>query len=145
MYSAVLLLHSVLRWAVIVAGLVAAGTGWREVPGWRSTRPGRVFTMLLDVQVLAGLILYVLLSPTTRSALQHFGATMSNDVLRFWAVEHPVAMIAGLALAHVGRARQRRGTDARQPRHGAVYFTVAIAIILLATPWPFLPYGRPLI
>jgi heme A synthase len=145
MYNALLLVHSVLRWAVIASGLVAAATAWREVSGWRSVRSALVFTILIDIQVLAGLLLYFVLSPTTRAALHNFGAAMSSDVLRFWAVEHPFGMIVGLALAHVARAKLRRASDVRQRRRAAVYVGVAVAVIILTTPWPFLPYGRPLL
>ena len=145
MYNALLLLHSLLRWAVIAFGLVTAGTAWRELSGRRPVRSALVFTILLDIQMLAGLTLYFVLSPATRAAFHDFGAAMSSDVLRFWAVEHPFAMIAGVALAHVARAKLQRGADLRQRRRAAVYFSVAIALVVLATPWPFLPYGRPLL
>ncbi len=145
MYSAMLLAHSVLRWAVILAGLVAAATAWREESGPQTARAGRVFTVLLDLQVLAGLILYFLLSQITRFALSHFGAAMSDNIVRFWAIEHPFGMIAAVAVAHVARARSGHGGDARQRRRVALYVSIAIAIIILSTPWPFLPYGRPLL
>lgn len=145
MYNALLLLHSLLRWAVIASGLVAAATAWRELSGRRPVRSALVFTILLDIQMLAGLTLYFVLSRTTRAAFHDFGAAMSSDVLRFWAVEHPFAMIVGVALAHVARAKLQRGADLRQRRRAAVYFSVAIALVILATPWPFLPYGRPLL
>ncbi len=145
MYSGLLFVHSLLRWAVIVAGLLAAATAWRELSGWQRTRSGVVFTVLLDLQVLVGLVLYFLLSPLTRSAFHHIGVAMSSDVVRFWAIEHPFGMIAGLALAHVAQAKSRRGHDVLQRRRVALYFTLAIALVILTIPWPFLPYGRPLI
>jgi heme A synthase len=145
MYSAILLLHSVLRWAVIAAGLLAVVTAWRRASGGRPASSGLVFTILFDIQFLAGLALYFLLSPITRAALHDFGAAMSNDIQRFWAVEHPFGMIAALALAHIARAKLRNAGDVRQYRRAATYFTLAVAIIILTTPWPFLPYGRPLL
>lgn len=145
MYSALLLAHSVLRWVVILAGVLAAGAAWREVSGWQTARAGRLFIIFLDIQALAGLILYFMLSPITTAALHHLGPAMSSDVVRFWAIEHPFGMIAALALAHIARAKTRNGRDVRQRRRAAIYFSVAIAIIILVTPWPFLPYGRPLL
>jgi len=57
-----------------------------------------------------------------------------------------VGMLAGLALAHIGRAKARRASDdRRQRRRAAIYFTLAILIVVLSAPWPFLPYGRPLL
>ncbi len=145
MYTTLLLAHSMIRWAVILAGLVAAVTAWREVQGWQTLRAGRVFAVLLDIQVLAGLTLYFLLSPITKQALRNVGAAMSNDVVRFWAIEHPFGMIAALVLAHIAVARSRRGLDFRRRRRVAIYFSLAAALVILTTPWPFLPYGRPLL
>ena len=70
MYGIVLLLHSLLRWLVLIAGLLAAARG---ISGWRSRRPwtlpderaGLWFTMTLDLQFLLGLLLYGVLSPIT--------------------------------------------------------------------------------
>ena len=70
MYGTVLLLHSLLRWAVLLTGLLAAV---RAIWGWRSRRPwtlpderaGLWFTISLDLQFLLGLLLYVALSPIT--------------------------------------------------------------------------------
>ena len=146
MYSACLTAHSLLRWAVVVAGLVAAARAWPAASRWRPSPWGAVFTVLFDVQVTLGLILYFLLSPITTTAIHRMGAVMSNDVARFWAIEHPVGMLAALALAHIGRVKARRAADdPRMRRRAAIYLTLAIAIVLFSVPWPFLPYGRPLL
>ncbi len=149
MYSALLTAHSILRWLVIVAGLVAAVHAWRAA-AWRSpARPsaaGLLFTIFFDLQLLLGLVLYFVLSPITTTALHRFGSSMSSDVVRFWLVEHPFGMIVALVLAHIGRAKSRGGTeDQRRRRQAAIYFTIAVIIILLTMPWPFMPYGRPLL
>ena len=149
MYSALLTAHSILRWFVIVAGLVAAAHAWRAA-GWRTpARPsaaGLIFTVSFDVQLLLGLTLYFVFSPTTTAAMRAIGPAMSNDVVRFWLVEHPFGMIVALVLAHIGRAKSRGGTeDRRRRRQAANYFTLAILIVIISAPWPFMPYGRPLI
>jgi hypothetical protein len=149
MYSILVTTHSILRWLVIGAGLLAAVHAWRA-SSWRSpaTAPaaGVFFTVFFDVQLLVGLSLYFFLSPITTAALHRFRAAMSNDIARFWLVEHPFGMLVALVLAHVGRAKSRRAVeDQRQRRLAAIYFTLAIVIVLLAAPWPFMRYGRPLL
>ena len=117
MYSGVLLVHSWLRWAVLIVGVVAVVRG---MAGWTGGRPwlraddrtGYWFAMLLDVQMLLGLLLYFALSPFTRQAMADFGAAMQNSGLRFWAVEHVLGMAIAITLAHVGRARVKKATDA---------------------------------
>jgi hypothetical protein len=147
MYGWVLALHSWIRWLVIVAGIVAVARAFMERGGWSRAddRAGIVFTTILDVQVLLGLLLYLWLSPIVAAARHDIGATMQSAPLRFWVVEHPIGMIAAIALAHVGRARIRRAPPAAKARAARIFFTLALLLVLLSAPWPGLPYARPLI
>ena len=147
MYSILLTTHSILRWFVIVAGVVAAMRAWRAASSTvaaSTAAEGLVFTVLFDLQFLLGVALYFVVSPITTAAIHRFGSAMSNDVLRFWVVEHPFGMIVALILAHIGRAKSRRAQNPPQQRRAAIYFSLSILIVLATTPWPFLPYGRPL-
>jgi hypothetical protein len=150
MYLPVLVLHSLLRWLVLVAGLLAvvrALTGLFGPRPWTPTddRAGRLFTIALDVQVAIGLLLYGALSPVTRGAFEDLGAAMRNSTLRYWAVEHVALMLGALALAHVGRARIRRARlDAARHRQAAVFFGIALVLVFLAIPWPWMPEARPM-
>src|SRR6185436_13217816 len=110
MYSATLLVHSWLRWAVIATGLIAILGGIIGVARkgqWTPAddRAGLWFILMLDLQLLLGLGLYFFLSPFTADAMKDFGAAMKNPGLRFWAVEHAFGMLVGVVLAHVGRVR----------------------------------------
>ena len=148
MYSVFLTTHSIVRWLVIIAGIVAAIRAWRASSSTVAasvSAEGLVFTVLFDIQLLLGLLLYLVFSPITTAAVHHLGGAMSNAVVRFWAVEHPFGMIVALALAHVGRARSRRAQTPPQQRRAATFFSLAILVVIVTTPWPFLPYGRPLI
>jgi hypothetical protein len=140
MYGLVLLIHSWLRWAVIGAGVYAVVRG-----GARDGAAGRWFTIVLDVQILLGLLLYFVLSPFTRDALTDFGAAMGSPQLRFWAVEHVVGMVIGTALAHIGRARVRKAAPERRARVAAIFYGLALLAILIAIPWPGMPAGRPFV
>ena len=151
MYAIVLILHSLLRWGVLLTGILAAGRG---ISGWRSRRPwtltderaGFWFIVTLDLQLLLGLLLYALLSPLTRAAFHDFGAAMKDSIIRFWAVEHLFGMLVGIALAHIGRSRvHKTSDDGRRHRLVAIFFTLALVAILASIPWPSLPHGRPLL
>jgi hypothetical protein len=150
MYSAALVLHSWLRWIVLLAGLLAfvsavAGV-FRKTP-WRRTddRMGFWFILTLDIQILLGLLLYFALSPLTTGALRDFGAAMKDSALRFWAVEHVTGMVIAAALAHIGRARTRRVESLRRHKLAAVFFGLALAVVLLSIPWPGTSSARPLV
>ena len=150
MYATVLLIHSWLRWLVLLAGLFAVGSalsGIAQKRGWGAmdNRAGLLFTIALDLQMLLGLVLYFLLSPLTRAALGDFGAAMGDSLLRFWAVEHVFGMLVGLVLAHRGRSRARAIQDPlKKHRAAAVFFVLALIAILASIPWPGMPAGRPL-
>jgi hypothetical protein len=150
LYAVVLLIHSYLRWVVILAGVLAFG---RAVSGSSGRKPwtpaddraGFWFVTAVDLQMLLGILLYGFLSPFTREAFGGFGAAMKDPTLRFWAVEHIVGMLIGLALVHVGRVRTRRTDSLRRHKVAAIFFGLALAAILVSIPWPGMPAGRPLL
>jgi hypothetical protein len=100
---------------------------------------------LLDLQMLVGLLLYLVLSPVTTAIFNDFGGAMTDPVARFWAVEHIGTMTFAVVMAHVGRVLARKATSPRSKRTRLlVCFGLAIVAILAATPWPGMIAGRPL-
>lgn len=150
MYMAVLTAHSWLRWLVIAAALLTlaqaiAGTSGRKPWTPTSGRSMAWYSIALDIQFVIGLLLYAWLSPITRAAFQDFGAAMANPALRFWAVEHIVGMVVAIALAHVGKARVAKSTDARMKYRRMLGWQLAsLAVLLVSIPWPGMAAGRPL-
>lgn len=151
MYSATLVIHSLLRWLVLAAGAIAVG---RAYSGSRSGRrrdsldslAGLWFIVALDLQLVLGLLLYAWLSPVTQIAFLNFAGAMRNTTLRFWAMEHGVGMIVAVVLAHVGRVRIRRAAnDAQRHSHALLFFAIALLAIVASIPWPGTPYERPLL
>jgi uncharacterized membrane protein len=149
-YASILTIHSWLRWVVILTGLVAfarAASGASGRKPWTPSddRAGFWFVMTLDAQVLLGLIMYIFLSPITHEAFTNFAAAMKDSARRFWAVEHILGMIVALALAHIGRVRSRRTDSLRRHRVVAIFFGLALVVMLASSPWPGMPAGRPLL
>jgi glucose uptake protein GlcU len=148
MYNLVLILHSWIRWAAIVAGigatfLVLTGQPSTSRPD-SSDRWGLIFLITMDLQLLLGLLLYLVLSPTTAAIRENFDASMRDPVARFWAVEHVGTMLVAIVLVHVGRvlARKARTPGAKRMRL-LVCFGIATIAMLAATPWPGMVAGRP--
>jgi hypothetical protein len=149
MYNAVLSIHNVLRWLVVIAAvvtLVRMYTGWFGKKKWTPAddRVGVIFTSLLDLQLLVGLVLYFFLSPTTTSALRDFGSAMNAPLERYFAVEHSVGMVMAIVLAHVGRSLAKKvPADVNKFSRSAIWFTLAVIVLLVSIPWPFSPASRP--
>ena len=147
MYTLVLIAHSWVRWIALAAGVGATLAAVRDSemrPNSRADLWGLVLMMALDIQMLLGLLLYLVLSPFTTQALTDFGAAMRNPQLRFWAMDHAATMFLAVVLVHVGRvlARKAKTPDVKRMRL-ILCFGLATAAMLLGMPWPGLPNGRP--
>ncbi len=149
MYNLLLILHSVVRWVVVIAAILAVGAalrGWLGRREWSrlDDRLGLLFTIALDIQVLLGIILYIV-SPLIQDVLANFGAAMEEPQLRYFAVTHAVLMIGAAVLVHVGRALVKRQEDsAARHKRAAIFYGLATVVMLVAIPWPFIAsYARP--
>jgi hypothetical protein len=142
----VLILHSWLRWIAIAAGVGATAAAASSPPGSSgSERPGLLFMISMDLQMLLGLLLYAFLSPNTAAVFKDFGAAMKDPVARFWAVEHVTMMLAAVILAHVGRVLGRKAsTPGAKRARLLISFGLSTLLMIVGTPWPGLRAGRPL-
>lgn len=151
MYVTTLLLHSWLRWALLLIGIWAVFRAISGVTSHRAWAPadesaGRWFTLLMDVQLLLGILLYGLLSPITTQAFANMGDAMRNPPVRFWVVEHVTLMIVAAVFVHLGRVRVRAArSDASRHKTAAIFFGLALIAVLAAIPWPFMADPRPLV
>jgi hypothetical protein len=85
------------------------------------------------------------LSPTVSLAVGNIGASMKDPILRFFLVEHLIGMLLAIACAHIGRVKVKKATDdGRRHKMAAVFFGLALFLILLSIPWPGMPAARPL-
>ncbi len=147
MYPVLLAIHNIVRWVVLILGIIVVVRGllgWFGKREWSTLdrKLGVYFTSSIDVQLLVGLILYVFLSPLTTSAFRDFGAVMSNDGLRFFAVEHAVIMLLAVVFAHLGGVYSKRASASKDKyKMAAIWYGLALIAVLLGMPWmrPFLP------
>lgn len=147
MYEFLLSFHNITRWLVLLAAVYLV---YRSVVGLsrRSYEPsdrqaGLIYTGLMDVQLLLGVLLMIL-SPVVQSALANPGAAMQNSQIRFFIAEHWILMLAAVVLAHVGSVRIKKATDALlKHRQALVWYGSSIVLLLLAIPWwrPLLRLG----
>jgi len=141
MYTGFLHLHDVLRWLLLVSLVVTLAkylAGWLGNHSWKKTDNilGIVFTSLMDLQLLTGLVLYFFLSPLTKIAFSDFGAAMKNADLRFYAVEHFAMMLIAVILVHIGRAKSKKAkTDQGKFKIASIFFLIAMVLMVAGIPW----------
>ena len=141
MYSAVLSIHNIIRWIALILGILAAVRaylGWFGNREWtvKDRKIGSYFTIAMDVQLLLGLLLYIFLSPTTRTAFQDFGAAMQVGDLRFFVLEHPLFMVLAVVFAHLGSILSRKAEQTNAKfRRAAIWFSLSVLAVLLGMPW----------
>ncbi len=141
MYEIVLAIHNILRWVVVIAGvymIIVSITGLLRNRDYGSIeRIGTIiYTSSLDLQLLLGLLLYIFLSPLTKTAFSNFSDAMSNPDLRFFAIEHIALMVIAIIAAHIGSSRIKKSTgNLNKHRTGLLWIGISLLIVLLSIPW----------
>ena len=137
-----LVIHNILRWAVLLFGLWAVITAFSAILSKRpykssDNKTSLFFMISCDLQLLMGLILYFtgMWFDVVKS---NMGGVMKEAGIRFFAVEHSLMMLIAWLLVHVGRSMVKRSTtDAQKHKRTLIYFGIALLIILAMIPWPF--------
>lgn len=137
----VLVLHNLLRWAVMAFGLwtlLSAISGVISKRNYTSadSKANFFFMLSCDIQLLLGLILYFINSWFDR--LKDLSNNMKDTNTRFFTMEHALMMIIAWILVHVGRVSVKRAvTPAAKHKRTLLFFGLAILLILASIPWPF--------
>ena len=143
MHNTLLLIHSLLRWAILLAGIWAVLRAFMGVSGkspFTATdkKAGLFFMIFFDLQLVAGLLLYFVTSPIVKTALADMKFAMKESTLRFYAVEHITMAVIAFVLVHIGYSKVKKATTAAQKHKTAlIFFGIALLLVLLLTPWPF--------
>jgi hypothetical protein len=153
MDAALVLLHSYLRWLLLVlllASIIKSFSGFR----YKKTLSAGdkklwLFTMIsAHVSLLVGLYLVLFgrfgvftFTPAPGTKV------MKDNFLRFFWVEHPVMMIIAITLITIGRGQVKKPIpDAVKYKKAFWFFLIALLVILAAIPWPgYKDTGRALI
>ncbi len=147
MYGSLLVLHSLLRWLVVIALLYAV---YRAVRGYRSSAPfttvdnaARHWTAtLLHVQLVIGVLLYVK-SPLVQYFWSDVRQALTQQPAWFFSLVHTGLMGTAIVCVTVGSAKAKRATtDGAKFRLLSIYYTIAFLLILVAIPWPFSPLAQ---
>ena len=92
------------------------------------------FTLTLifaHIQLLIGLVLLIPIA-----IVVDWGTVMGNEITRFSLIEHPLTMLIAVILITVGKVKAKKIEDNEKANKIIFgYFTVALILIALGTPW----------
>lgn len=131
-------LHNLNRYIIIVLAVLLIYRlvrGWLGAEGWadKARKLGLFYTIALDTQLLMGFAMYFVTSGITKAALSDMGATMSNAIWRFFALEHPFYMILSIVFAHIGSSAVKKEgmEDAAKIKRALIFIGLSLLMILL--------------
>ena len=134
MYTFLLHAHSGLRWLTLVAVVIAVLKSMIGLfAGTNYTRFDKIlavsFVGMMHLQLLIGLVLYFIYSP-------FITYNMSDQVSRFWSVEHLALMLFAVVAAQVGRSISKKTQDAQVKfRFQSIFFGMSLVLMILGIPW----------
>ena len=146
--SAVLLLHSILRWFVLIFGVWAVVRAFSGVTGNKvynaTDRRANLFFMIsCDIQLLLGLMLFFVNGWAQRFS-NGMGELMRDPVSRFFTVEHTLPMLIAIILVHIGISSVKKlSSDNSKHKKVLIFSGIALLLILISIPWPFREVARP--
>jgi L-asparagine transporter-like permease len=147
LYSAMLHVHSVGRWIVlllllfaIINSLIAGNRPYIRT----DNRLGLLLTIAADLMLLIGIYLWFA-GAWGYKQIENAGvsALMKNRPTGFIAIEHAVGMLIAIILIHIGKSQGRKAIgDRAKHRRTMIFYLLALLIILASIPWPFLQVGQ---
>jgi hypothetical protein len=146
LYTALLHVHSVGRWIVllllvfaILNSLIAGNRPYIK----SDARLGLLLTIFADIMLLVGAYLWYAGAWGYKQIAAHgMNDAMKDPGIRFFAVEHLAGMLIAIILIHIGKAQgRRRISDQAKHRRTMIFYLLALLIILVSIPWPFRGIG----
>ncbi len=124
MYDFIFMAHSGWRYIALLALTVAVVkylVAWLRDGGWQKTdqRIGLIATIVIDIQLLLGLILWPI-------------ASNHHPLSRVRGMEHPALMILAIIIMHVGWARVKKAADASKARAAAITFIITGLLVAVS-------------
>ncbi len=140
MQATALILHNLLRWAVLLMGIwtvlnAITGITTKRAYSANDNRSNLLFMIFCDVQLLFGLVLFFT-GPWLEKIKAGMGPLMKNTTDRFFIVEHAFMMILALWLVHIGRVAVKKAAPESKHKKMLLFFGIALLLIIVSIPWP---------
>lgn len=119
-------IHAWLRWLVLIVVIAMPALGFvrysRNAP-WStgSDRPFALGAVVVDIEIALGVVLWI--------------GTRAWDSGFFFAVIHPVSMLAAVAALHIGVGRARRVSARSSYLVVAIAYLIALVLVVAGVPW----------
>ena len=132
-------IHSILRYLVLILTLIVAVQSLIGMLGKKefsaTNRKMALFMMIAcDIQLLAGLAVFYLYG---HILMLKKGIAMETHASRFYTIEHPIGMILGIVLVHMGYNLTKKVMDSDKKLKRLFWYSfVALVIFISQTPWP---------
>jgi|JI102314DRNA_FD_contig_91_643976_length_1237_multi_3_in_0_out_0_3 heme A synthase len=143
--KALIAAHSGWRYIILILLVMAIIYGKQTASGKKAyegaTKKMGMFTMIaVDIQLLGGLVLYFFfVASTTNFKLGKLKDQLGISQFRSIAVEHAIGMLIALVLIHIGYSKAKKAlNDTEAGKKQYVFYLIALIVILLSIPWPFL-------
>jgi glucan phosphoethanolaminetransferase (alkaline phosphatase superfamily) len=138
MYTGLLHLHNLLRWAILILLIISIFQAFNKNKGLAKTS---LFLMIsAHITLLLGLFQYF----TSEKAgfkmierMEGMANVMKNTMARFWVVEHISVMLISIVLITIAR----RKAKALQYKPTLILLLIAFLLIMAGVPWPFREEG----
>lgn len=130
--------HSGWRWVVLIlllAAIIKAFSGWKKKKEFTTgDKKLAMFAMIaFHLQWTVGLVLYFI-----SDKVQFVEGFMKNTMLRFYGLEHIVAMTIAFVLITIGHSKSKKmETGPEKFKKIFVFYLIALIIVLASIPWPF--------
>ncbi|KFF02133.1 hypothetical protein [Chryseobacterium luteum] len=147
MYQTFTFLHSLFRWVVLLSLIYAVwvafkGYYYRETFSKKEDSVRHWTATIAHIQLVLGIILYSK-SPIVQYFWKYFSEAKTSLDLLFFGLIHIFLMLTAIVLVTVGSAlAKRKAADREKFKTMLIWFTVALAVIFMAIPWPFSPFAN---
>ncbi len=133
--------HSGLRWLVLILLLLAIVRGFARMKSGKyeqSDKMINLFAMILvHTQVTIGIILAFI-----STKIIYAEGWMKNPQNRFYGMEHILLMVLAAVVLTIGRKKAEKIADfSKRHKTIAIWYSVALILILAGIPWPFRNLG----
>lgn len=132
--------HSGLRWILLIVLVGAVVQALMNLKGDKPfNRKLSLFTLIFaHIQLVIGLTMYFL-NDWYKALPAEVTDQATKSVHRFFQMEHIAMMILAIVLITIGNSRAKKGaTDKAKYKTIAIWYGIALLLILAAIPWPFM-------